>query len=139
MIKKCLSSDSSCIRECWKFWDNVDVLKNDLITNLSDTTINNIRYKRIRTIEQVNTEKGNIEFTKVAYLRCDLNKPLFMFNRSLSIKAGCAMVKFEEINQPKIYTDAYAEIEYLPNELTREELKIFTSWERNAKEYSKKQ
>jgi hypothetical protein len=135
IIKKCLPNDSSCIGECWKFWNNYDMFKGLTVYRISDTLINGITYSRLKSSENIITEKGKLLFTRIAYLRCDIKWPLIRFSPGTSRDKRCAIVKFEELNQPKIYTDAYAEIEYLPRPLSQNELRIFLAWEKNAKNY----
>jgi hypothetical protein len=139
LIKKCAYNDSNCIKECWKFWTDYDNMKNGNLTQLSDTLINKVQYKRVITVQNIETEKGLLEFTKVAYLQCDIKNPIITFNPVFSKKTGCALVRIDEINQPKIYTDTRTELEYFQRKFTIEEERVFASWERNAKEYSKKQ
>jgi hypothetical protein len=138
IIKKCAPGDSSCIRECWRFWDNPDLMQQGTLKKISDTTLDGITYKRVENKQIVQTEKGELEFYQIGYFRSDLKNPLFKFNIPVSNRLGYPMVRYDAFFVPDAYPLQYVELEYFPRKLTPEELKVFAAWERNAKNYRPK-
>jgi hypothetical protein len=135
VIKKCTQSDSSCIKECWKFWSEYDFMQIGKVSIMSDTMINGITYKRAKRWIYLISEKGETDESLYAYFRIDKPQGPIAFDNPFSKKIGYPMVKFEVIYTPQVYSNSLAEIEYLPRKLTKHEIDIFTSWERNSKKY----
>jgi hypothetical protein len=138
MIKKCLPNDSGCIGECWRFWKSYHFMETGKLSNLPDTLIGRVNYRRVTVVKSLKTDKGGIEVATTGYFRCDIKDGLFMFDQLFSKKIGCPMVCFEERVSPPVYSDTRGEIEYLPRKLTQQELRVFAAWERNAKDYNPK-
>jgi hypothetical protein len=137
MIRKCPADDSSCIRECWRFWDKYGFMRAlGTITPLLDTTINGELFKRVRRFSETKTLGGGIILN--AFFSVSKKGKLFAFDYAYSRIIGYPLVKFEEINLSSPQLNVLVELEYLPRTLTAQELKVFAAWERNAKAYKKK-
>ncbi len=136
LIKKCLPSDTVCQRETWVLWtERHGFMQRGTQVSMTDTILNGVLYRRVKSVLYDNTEKGRIEFSTIGYFRCDLKNALLMFDQPFSRKIGCPLVRFEEVNNPPVYPDAYGELEYLTRKLTEKELKVFAAWEKRVDEY----
>ena len=97
---------------------------------LSDTTIEEINYKRLR----VYTERDNVRYKATEYFRCDKRNSIFTFDPYLSKKVGCPCVKFINQMPDDSHGALVTEVNFLRDSLTTEELRVFNSWEQYAKE-----
>jgi hypothetical protein len=139
MIRKCPAGDSSCIRQCWRFWDKYGFMRAyGTLSPLPDTTIDGEQFKRVKRLLQTEGPRGKVEVTTHAYFSIPKKGKLIAFDYPYSKIVGYPMVKFEETNPSFPDMNVHAEVEYLPRSLTAEELKVFAAWERNAKVYKKK-
>lgn len=138
LIKRCTPEDTGCTRETWVFWtEKHGFMPNDKPESMNDTLIGGVKYQRVRFTKKVDTEKGKVEYSIIGFLRCDLKNAILMYDKPFSKKMGCALVRFEDHYFPPVYPSDYGECEYLSQKLTQEELKVFNSWEKNAKTYKK--
>jgi hypothetical protein len=96
---------------------------------LSDTIIDQIGYKRVKLKSAI---KYN-PFFMICYFRCDRKGTMFDIDPPLSKMIGCPLVKIITFSPIKQETPSSSEINFLSETLTKEELKIFDAWERNAK------
>jgi hypothetical protein len=135
LIKKCLPSDSNCIGQCWKFFNDKVIIQTKNLTTIPDTAIKGIVYKRVRSIDTIQTEKGILQSIVYGYLRCDKKNDIYNIDAKFSKQMGCPVVKMEYSYHPQLYQTTYYEMEFRPGELTEKELKIFEAWARNARKY----
>jgi len=94
---------------------------------LSDTTIDNIQYKRIRFERSVR----EYNYSSIGFFRCDTTEASFRFWKYDGEK--CPMTRYDVFktgDQP--YTSA--EFNFIKTSLTPEEEKVFAAWERNARD-----
>jgi hypothetical protein len=94
---------------------------------LTDTTIENIVYKRIRFKRKL----GKDDVFTIAYFRCDIENPLFVINRYSG--QNCPIVKVYDYPPGLSGPVESLEVKHLSDTLTPEEIKVFQAWERNAR------
>jgi hypothetical protein len=134
MIKKCAREDTGCARETWAIWTETHGFMPDREPiKMSDTIINDIKYRRVMYEQLMNTSRGVTTFFVIGYLRCDLKKAVLMYDKQFSKKMGCPLIRFDEYYSPPLYEPDYGECEYLPRKLNARELKIFATWEKSAR------
>jgi hypothetical protein len=126
----------------WKFFSTTILFPPEKTGNLSDTVIDKISYKRIKTIDSVSVPnlkgQNGIDSTqiqiRIGYLRCDLPILIFSMDKNVEKRSGCQVVRFDQIapsNQSVIST----QIEFLIQSLTNEEIKVFGAWKKNLAKY----
>ena len=115
----------------WNFYRNYNWDIADPLQFLSDTTIVNIVFRRVQLV----LRSSNHLLRTTAYLRCDKKGTVFSFNKELSKKLGCPIVRMDDLPSPKNPIPTSSEIVFLKDTLSKEELKIFNAWEKNTKKY----
>ncbi len=115
----------------WRFYARNDLPKTEPLIYLTDTLIAGVIFKRIRIINS-NDENNPVI---IGYLHCDKKNSIFKFDKALSEKMGCPMVRFDYLPSPKNPVPTSAKIEFVSDSLTKEELQVFEAWEKNAKKY----
>jgi len=114
----------------WSFYRehklNVDSLK-----FLSDTTLDNIVYRRVQILLNVN----DILRPTLIYLRCDKKGTVFLFDKNLSEKLDCPIVRIDYLPTSKNPSPVSSEIVFIKDSLTKEEQRVFEAWEKNMKKY----
>ncbi len=113
--------------------DNYPFASLDVITNITDTTINNTVFKRV-----VRLRKNPVEvYRGTFYFNCKMPKTIFkfgLFAKNIEAKyPECLMVKSEVANDSSGIKLGGAEYEIIRNKLTKEEMSIFKCWEQNSK------
>lgn len=140
-IDKYMQPDTGRNKRGWNFFSKASIFSLENLEKISDTTINGIIYKRIKSfkiVEIQNPEEQKLlgkqqMIIQVGYLRCDLKNSVFSLDKPLHEKFGCPIVRFDQIS-PSNNSWIITEREFLPNKLTPEELKVFEAWERNARQ-----
>ena len=115
----------------WSFYKDHDLNVVDSLRPLSDTAINNIIYKRFQFTLKVSKNL----LPTIIYLRCDTKGTVFLFDKNLSEKLGCPIVRMEYLPTPENPSPVSSEIVFLRDTLSKEELKVFDAWEKNLKKY----
>lgn len=113
----------------WNFHGDIPVHFKSDPEFVADTTINNIIFKRVTFKHEIHKR----DYITTAYLRCDKKETMFNFYKSFSEKMDCPVIKtytrvVNEIPQP-----LYSEIDFIADTLTQYQLKVFDTWERNAR------
>jgi hypothetical protein len=137
LLEKCAATDSTCIGECWKFFNDKIVIQTKNLRFVSDTSIDGIVYKRIRSIDTIRTEKGLLQSVVYGYLRCDKKGDIYNIDAKFSKEMGCPLVRMDYSYIPDLYPTTLYEMEFRPGALTKKELKVFDAWEKNARTYKK--
>jgi len=119
--------DSTIINGGWNFYSNQKNFYDSLI-DLKDTVINRVEYKRIRVDNETKNKKI---YSNIYFFRCDRVGLLVNFNKSLSDKIGCSVVRVDTWKENKLITTV--EILFLSDQLSKDEIKVFKAWENNAK------
>ena len=133
LIKKYIQADSTPVSGGWNFYAQRDWPGQLTPVSLSDTLIDNIVYKRIQVIKEPDSTQQNKKIW-IGYLNCDRKNTLFMFDKSLSKTTGCPIVRFDEQPLPEfVFRPVSAQIEFISDTLSNDELKVFNAWEKNAK------
>jgi hypothetical protein len=114
----------------WNFYTNRNIQFKDSPEFLADTVINEVNYKRVKFKQQIRQRS----LTSIAYFRCDKKGSMFTFYKSYSDEIGCPMMRHDNFPLNKSENPVSAEIDFVSDTLTREELKVFEAWERNARE-----
>lgn len=98
---------------------------------VKDTTIDDVQYRRGKFVF-----KGDDSSKKfnVGYWRCDGKGNLFSKEKQYSRKIGCTLTKLFSFQPGKEKPYGSTEIDFLPDKLTDEELKVFTAWAKNTKQ-----
>ena len=115
----------------WSFYRSRNLNITDSLRRLSDTTINNIVYGRVQLI----LKSSNRLLTPIAYLRCDKKGTTFLFDKNLSEKLGCPIVRLHNLPTSKNPKPVSTEIVFVRDSLSKAELKVFHAWEKNLKKY----
>ena len=119
--------DQTIIHGCWNVYSNQKNFYDSLI-DLKDTVINRVEYKRIRVDNETKNKKI---YSNIYFFRCDRVGLLVNFNKSLSDKIGCSVVRVDTWKENKLITTV--EILFLSDQLSKDEIKVFKAWENNAK------
>ncbi len=133
LVKKYILPDWNNGDVGWKFYAYKDLPRTESPEQMNDTVMNGILYKRLRLIsKKLLNGRENKQIT-IAYFRCDKKGTMFQYDKHLSESIGCPMISFYNTPTPQNPFAAAADIEFVTNTLTQEELKVFAAWERNAK------
>jgi hypothetical protein len=97
---------------------------------MPDTAIDNVAYKQAKIFRTVN----NIPYIIFCYFNCDKMGTVFNLDPDLSKTIGCPLVKIYWSTPQKKGLHMTSELNFLSNSLTKEEQKVFTAWEKYAKE-----
>ena len=115
----------------WAFYKDHDMGIVGSLESLPDTSIYNYVHKRYQVI----LKASNNLRPSVFYLRCDKKGTVFQFDRALSEKLGCPIVRIDFLPSHLNPTPVSSEIVFLRDSLTKEEQKVFKAWEKNLKKY----
>jgi hypothetical protein len=120
----------------WNFYsDKVLQIQGEAMP-IRDTTIESIRYKRVK-FNVMGDDPQKVY--KVGYLRCDKKEHLFSLLSSYSRLLKCTMTKLFTYRVGSTKPFSLIEIEFISDQLTKDEEKVFAAWERNAKQNPVKQ
>jgi hypothetical protein len=98
---------------------------------LADTVIDNISYRRAKFSYTWYDPK---KIFLIGYFRCDGKGDMFSLEKDFSRKWNCTMVKSFTYKFGMTIPYGSKEVEFLSDELTKGELKVFEAWERNAQQ-----
>lgn len=129
LIRKYSLDDSIKIYGGWNFKFKRKLEYQGTPEFLSDTTIDQVNYKRIK----LTMTMGDHLLFIVCYQRCDKKGTIFDHDPDLSKITGCPTVKVFIFSPEKKDIPNSSETNFLTDTLTNEELKVFAAWERNAK------
>lgn len=104
------------------------------LSNISDTIINNIKFKRKQVITHTKTDTTEFNTILRLYFRPDTKGSPLNLAWDYANKFHLPLARFESIVPTPQHTIAY-EINYIRFKLTKEEKRIFKAWIRNAKKY----
>ncbi len=105
-------------------------MPNEKYSEIPDTLIEGIKYKRLKCLHPMNYQGKNYETVWIAYFRYDIKKSILHLSKEFDEKMNWSMVKLEVFG---IKMRTLLEINYIRSELTKEENEIFDAWECNAK------
>jgi hypothetical protein len=114
----------------WSFYSDKIILIQGQPEMLIDTIIENEPYKRIKYSLLHQDPKKNFD---IGYLKCDGKQSMFSLEKHYSRKINCTMVKNFSFQYGNQYPYASREVSYISDTLSKQELKVFEAWERNAK------
>lgn len=100
-------------------------------TSQPDTSIKGVSYKRLLVYKPNYLEGKNNMSSYILYMRCDKKNTLFQFDKKLGDKLGCPIIRIDDKN-------SVSELQFITDNLSKEELRIFDAWEKNAKNYQVK-
>lgn len=114
----------------WKFFLSKDVSDTMPGTNaMSDTSINNILFKRIKVLYKYYRETGN---NWVYYINCNTKFNMFHLNKTLNeMFPGCKATRLDLLDRNGRVTSR-TEYKVISDTLSPEEEKIFQKWHQNA-------
>lgn len=110
-----------------------DVLRHPM-ESLPDTVIDHVLYKRVKN-ESIRLwqDPEEDEYTVIGYMRCDKKDLPFRLNKRFDDKMGCILTRIEyKINNRSPWF--LIELDFQADQLSADEVSIFNSWEKNAKE-----
>jgi len=134
LIKAFIGPDSLSADGGWNFFAprngiySVDSNKQ----KLSDTVLNNIRYKRIPIVALDTVSKPARKDPGIAFLDCTKRNPLMQFDATFGNKMGCPVVRVDF--SPFIHGGNSGQITFIADSLTPHEQKVFDTWEKYAKQ-----
>jgi hypothetical protein len=133
ILDKYTQADTAEIRGLggWSFYKDHDMNIVDSMLFLPDTIINNIAYKR----NQVFFKASNKLRPGIIYLRCDKKGTKFIFDKKLSEKLGCPILRIDYLPTFENPSPVSSEILFIRDSLTVAEIKVFNAWEKNIKKY----
>lgn len=99
------------------------------IATMSDTTINNTLFKRIKLLYKYYRETGDYS---IYYLGCNIPKNMFHLNRTLDEIFSCCKGTRVELLDKNGKVTGRTEYKVISNKLTVEEENIFKQWHKNA-------
>jgi hypothetical protein len=133
VILRSYKPDSTgAVKGGWKFYipNNRMIMKN--LVSMADTTIMGKMYKRFYGWDYKTDENiGWYRADRIAYAQCNLVNALFRVDNLLSNQIGCPVVRMDFMVNG--VTNFYWELDYQPRKLTKKELQVFETWEKNAK------
>lgn len=141
IIDKYLQPDSGRNKRGWDFFNKESIFNLETSEELSDTTIGQVKYKRIKShqiVEITNPEeqkhfgKEQIQI-RIGYLNCGLVSVLFSMDKTLLKKYGCPVVRLDMVS-PSNNIIVIVEREIVSDKLTNDELNVFKAWKKNALE-----
>lgn len=112
----------------WNFYSNKK-FQYDNLSELNDTLIDNVNYKRI----QLNKIVGVSPISFHVFIRCDKSKVPVSFFKLLSTQIGCPIARVDTYKGGRIITSS--EIQYISDTLSKKQLRVFEKWESNVKNY----
>lgn len=130
LIKKCLPNDSNCIGESWKFFNTKTIIQTKNLAFIPDTVMNGVVYKRVKSIDTIQTDRGVLQSIVYGYLRCDKKNDIYNIDAQFSKQMGCPLVRMDIVYIPESYPNGIIEMEFRPGSLTKQELKVFEAWEK---------
>jgi hypothetical protein len=124
----------------WKYYPDIDSVKvdggwnflsdkkieYDSATSLADTIIGGVTYGRTRLYDRRNG--NNIYFN--LYTNCARKNELVKIFKVISDSLGCPVVREETYIKGKIFI--IRQLEFVSDQLSSEELRVFKAWERNV-------
>jgi hypothetical protein len=128
--------DSLYIDGGWNFYYNKNVVMTDKPEHLDDTSINNIDYKRIKFVSFEDKKLGTYT---IGYIRCDRGRSIFSKEKIYSDSINCCLEKAEYFQNKTNIKGAMQGIEFVRDTLNTEEIKVFDTWERYAKQHPPKE
>lgn len=132
-IKKYSQPDTGRVEEGWTFFQKKKAFSYDNKQLLPDTTIEQIRYKRIMSSGYESDGNIRVKNIQIAYARYDSPNPFIRIDLLLSQELGYPIVRLDRIAENVQWIKV--EYKYISDKLTSEELKIFDTWKKNIKLY----
>jgi hypothetical protein len=99
----------------------------DSSKKLEDTVINTLVYKRIRINKSFN---GNPIYL-ILYYMCDKKGKFIKLFKPISDSIGCSIVRDDTFIEDRLFMTI--EPEFVSDNLSKNELRIFDAWEKNAR------
>jgi hypothetical protein len=131
VINKAVLPDSLMQDYGWSFYSEKTPRIKGIPEMMNDTTLNNITYKRAKfNFVWHDPTKHFI----IGYFRCDGKGNLFSLEKSFSRQINCTLAKILDFKSGEANPFASKEVEFLSDTLSKEELKVFEAWERNARQ-----
>jgi hypothetical protein len=132
IINKAVLPDLAMKDHGWSFYSNKISQIQGIPESISDTIIDNITYKRAK-FNFLHDDPG--KGFMIGYFRCDGKGTMFSLEKSYSRKLNCTMTKFFDFRYGKKVPYASKEVDFISDTLTKEDLNVFESWEKNEKKY----
>jgi hypothetical protein len=131
MINKASLPDSGMRDYGWSFYLDDATQIQGVPEPMSDTAIDGVMYKRVKFNFAWHNPQTNYA---IGYLRCDGKGLLFSLEKSCAKKANCTTVKIFDFKGRKSKPWSSQEVDFISDSLTKDELKVFETWERNARQ-----
>lgn len=130
LINKYSQPDTGKIVGGWNFFDKKGAFLLSDKQPISDTIMQGIKYGRVIAEGISTSDSISVKSVEIAYLRCDLES-FFYIDLPVSIQARCPVVRFDRKVENGFWIKI--EVEFLPDKLTKREIKVFNAWEINSK------
>lgn len=131
IIKQYTQPETVRVPDSWSFYMYQKMVYKGNRKALTDTLIGTVHYKRFSVSEIFKVETGDRHFSCVAYLRCDKKKSVFHLDRAFDESSACPLTKIIYYNEVGTPLQAH-ELDYIRDTLSRNELKVFAAWKKNA-------
>ena len=134
LLRKYTQPDSVIVPGGWTFYAPAKEYPGyDLPETMSDTSINGVLYRRMRIKYTNPSLPWQAKQIYVAYFRCDKkDQMIFSLVKDFGEKLGCPCTRLDEM-VPSDVISLSQQIEFVADKLTAEEIKVFDTWEKNAK------
>lgn len=130
VFHKAALPDSLMLDAGWSFYSAKYPVISGSPESLSDTTIDNVTYKR----KKFNFDSDNAaERFIIGFFRCD-RESIFSIEKKYSNSINCLLVKMFDYKTDAPAPFASKEIEFASETLTEAELMVFDAWEKNVKQ-----
>lgn len=133
LLKKYLQEDSVHVDGGWNFYAYRNFMPSDGLETLPDTIIKGIKYSRVIKRSEFKHKGEEFKSSLIGYLRCDQKGTIVTLDRAFSEKMGCPLTRVETRSTPEKFS-FITELDFASKTLTKEELKVFSAWEKYAKE-----
>ncbi len=130
IIHKAILPDSLMLDGGWSFYSEKAPIIQGTPETIPDTVINNINYKRAKFIFSWTDPKKTY---LIGHFICDGRGDMFSLEKAYSRRQNCILVSFFDYKVNSVKPFASVELSFLSSILSKEELKILDTWERNAK------
>lgn len=107
-------------------------MPDEVYEKIADTLIGNIKFWRLKYVNQFDLNSKYNPITWIAYFRYDIPKSIMHLSRKFDDKIGWPMVMLEVFD---VKFRTLIELKYVRSRLSNKELAVFAAWEKNAKEH----
>lgn len=133
--EKFTQPDTGRVKGGWHFFTKESLFSNNVYEFLSDTTINQIVYKRIKGFMYNKALKAPTKDLIIGYMRCDIKNLPFSMDPVMSRITGCSLIRIDIIGE-NATKGISSEYEYISSSLTAKDLATFKVIRKKIRKYN---